>query len=115
MYEPHILPKLTVIYDPKSGIMSRDGEAESYIKIVINSFFEDGVNRVIKIGSELLIHYFRLALYRGEIGVDNIEFHFNGQILEHDKDGRLHPWPKGFCDYTENILSELLGWKAKDQ
>jgi hypothetical protein len=110
MSEPHILPKLTVIYDPYEGMHCRDSEAKGIVDNIIGKFFKDGRNIKVTVATSLLIDNFRLYLHRRKIGVNNIEFKFRDQLLGHDENARLHPWPRGFCDYTERILEKLLDW-----
>lgn len=105
---PHILPKLTVVYDPFSGLYCRDSEAEELVNSTIENFFSAGRNMEIRVATNLLINYFRLALCRGRIGVNNIEFKFMDQLLAHNEDGQFSHWPEGFCDYDENVLMEIL-------
>lgn len=107
-YQPHILPKITVIYDPKGGISCKDSEAESLVVDLIENFFNAGRNLEVKLGTTLLVDYFRLYMCRGKIGANNIEFKFNDQILPHDDAGRFTNWPNGFCDYGKKVIAEIL-------
>jgi len=113
MNGPHTLPKITVIYNPVEGISCRDAEAGIFVSTIIEDFFRKGRNDEVIVGNSLIIDNFRLAIFEGRIGVNNIEFRFKDQLLIHDKDARFTDWPNGFCDYTERILEKLLNFKER--
>ena len=101
--------KLIVIYNPNAGYLFSDGRAEEWVDETIGMFKiallwdEDPEWRIV-VSSALLVDYFRLRLAQGIIPVDQIEFVFNDEVLSHYKDGRIRPWPEGFCDKTDKIL-----------
>jgi hypothetical protein len=114
--------KLTIIYDPDRGYLFADGKAEEWVDETIDMFNRAGERSDdpewrIKVCSALLVDYFRLRLAQKKIKADQIAFEFKDQTLIHNKYGRLEKWPKGFCDYTDDILTELLsiGLKASKE
>ena len=101
--------RITVEYDPDNGHVFRDNEAEAWVNEIIETArTEDRDDWVVTVGSALLIDYFRLQLAREVLTVDEILFTYNGLPLVHTQTGRFHHWPKGFCDKTDKILTELL-------
>ena len=104
--------KIIVEYSSKvQGYFFRDGEAEEWVDNIINFMLnkaEDKDDWELKVSNEMLIHYFRLRVAQGVLKSDQIQFKFNDQIIRVNKFGTLEDWPKGFCDYTDNLLMELL-------
>lgn len=62
----------------------------------------------IQVASELIITALRVKVLAGEIPYTQIEFKFEDKIIKINKDGRLDWWPKGFCDYNDHYLDQLL-------
>lgn len=94
-----------------TGLAVRDHEAQEFARITIMNhdlLQEDGYLR-INISSEVLVSAFRVAVCRKIISHEKVMFVFNNQNIPIDKNGRIHNWPNGFCDFTDRFLTELLG------
>lgn len=88
------------------GLPISDYDAESFITELISS----GVNDTVSTSNAILAA--RAMIARGNIQNTDICFMFNGSKLYPDKDGRLAEWPKGFCDFEENWLMQLMKGKS---
>ena len=98
---------LRITYDPNDNSIGNDAEIDESIKETINVFGNDvGVTK-LSIGSELAILRFRLAIARGEIDSNKVEFWFKNKHVEHRSDGTLVDPPKGFCDLAITWITEL--------
>ena len=104
------MTKLTVIYEPNSNskdvTMVPDGDAMDYVKDLIHAA---NMRPLIQVtGQALVVDCVRLCVARGMIPAGEVIFQFNGENIFVSKLGNLDRWPRGFCDYTDNILEELL-------
>jgi len=88
---------ITLIYH-KNGRPVTDYDAEKFVKNL-----KSGTS--IMVSTENVIYAARVLVK--EEGLE-VEFIFEGKVVEHDKDGRIANWPEGFCDYFDNWLSRLL-------
>ncbi len=100
--------RLTVEYNANAGHVVRDGEAEKWVDEILETALSKDNDWVITVSSALLIDFFRLKLAQGIIKMDQIEFTFNGVTLEHNKYGRITPWPKGYCDIPIEPMEQIL-------
>ena len=67
-----------------------------------------GKDRDVVVSNELLIEVFRVLIYEGKIDSKQIRFLYKGRYIYPYKDGGVMNWPKGFCDYTINMLERLI-------
>jgi len=115
--------KLTVEYDPMTGHVCKDGEAQGWVDDIIHHALYkmgDEQNPVVVVASGLLVDYFRVRLAEGIIKKDQIEFKFQGKVLEHNEYSQLRHWPKGYCDTAIEPVERLLtlqskAWKKKKE
>lgn len=100
---------LIIEYDPNKGYIFPDGEAEEWAnKMVAGRDSWINEDEHIMVCSTLLIDLFRALIPEGKLAVDEVEFRFNGQVLEHNKYGRITHWPDGFCSIPCDVLERLL-------
>lgn len=100
---------LTVHYCPEDNEIEKvaDGVAARYVQSTVDNV--NLGNYVILMTSQaLVVDYVRLAVAEGRIHHKKVQFRFENYEIDIDKCGRLSHWPKGFCDYTDNILTSLL-------
>lgn len=98
---------IKIIYDPIQGMCVPDGKAEAYANNLV-SYGE----AEIRVSTGLVIDYLRVAVCEGRLSLDGIEIsfqHIDGRLekLNLSKEGRIHPWPRGFNDYVESALCRL--------
>ena len=100
---------LTIQYEPEtSGLKTvGDGEAQQYVeKIVLSA--ANGLHIILLTSQQIVVDYVRLCIYKNLIPHKEVVFKFKDFDIISDKFGRLDYWPRGFCDYQDNILNELL-------
>ncbi len=113
---------LSIIYDPKHGIISYDALAmDTALDIYARysrakELISTNSKTVYMVGSELIIECFRILVLRGIISYKELEFTFYDKddqeiLLLIDKYGNIDHWPKGFCDYRDNLIEEHLNTK----
>ena len=106
-----LVPKIDIIYDAFNGHVVPDGKVQNWVDSIVES-------GTIIIGSELMLHALRVSHCSQKISVNSIIFRVNGSLdvsnhvlIDIDQNGSLTHWPKGFADYTEDFLYNLLGWR----
>jgi hypothetical protein len=62
----------------------------------------------IAISNSIFITAVRALICEGHIPHTEVQFIFDGQTLLPNKDGRMAHWPRGFCDYTDDLLMRIL-------
>lgn len=102
--------KLIINYDPnlEYGCVP-DGKIEASVLSILKEANEFSGVFTFTVSQELAITMLRVAIARGVVDYSIVEFHYNGNVMFPDKHGYLDWWCKGFCDYTDNLTSELLG------
>lgn len=58
--------------------------------------------------TELGIQMVRILILRKLVSCTDIVFCYGKHHLSPNKDANIDPWPDGFCDFTLNVLQELL-------
>ena len=99
-------------FDGYDGITVPDARTIDVVKAFIAKH-RLGENVEIIVSNHLLIDWLRVAINFGKISHEEVEFYFldkdkNLTAIGVNKVGTLHPWPKGFCDHTEEALCRLL-------
>jgi hypothetical protein len=103
--------KLTIEYDSLTGHVCKDGEAQGWVDDIIHraiNTFPERDDLVVTVASALLVDFFRMRLCEGIIKTDQIAFTFNGEVLKHNKYGRIEHWPDGYCDIPIYPMERLL-------
>lgn len=97
----------------KGGIAYSDFEAEALVLRVHKLEVEnDGTNLHINTSTANMVVAARVLVKEGLIPKDKIQFFFEERLLEHDSDGHLEDWPRGFCDHQEDWFTRLLAWQT---
>lgn len=102
------MPKLLQVrYIPNDENIEKvsDGNAEKFVLDKISKIVESAV---LLTSQEMVIDWVRIAVSRGLIDHQEVEFLYKDYIMLVDRFGRLDWWPQGFCDYKDNILAELI-------
>jgi len=84
------------------GLAVSDFGAESFVLAALQA------PQCIKISTANVVYAARSLITEGRICNNQIQFSFNGKILQPDKDGRLAEWPSGFCDHSDTWLCNLV-------
>lgn len=93
--------KAIIIYQKTGGLHCSDGAVmETARRMVAN-------RSPVTVSTGHIIDAIRVLIKTGEIDMDDVEFHFDGQVLVHNKDGRIENWPNGFNDTTLELLTQL--------
>jgi len=100
-----------IIYDPEYGQVVADGGIESFVMDYVRNHSELAK---VSVGSETMMVRFRLAVARGELDNEGVEFYFKNLRIPHRPDGSFIEWPKGFCDVGINLVRELTTIRRKD-
>lgn len=96
--------RILLVYDPVHGEPIADGLAYEFVYSVIKSTEE----RLIYTATSLVVEYFRLAVFRKDLSPTELMIRFNDIDIFVTSDGRFTQYPKGFLDYVETILMELI-------
>lgn len=103
------MAKLKVVYMPHNNVkLISDGDAEKYVMDYVKDTVDNYTVNALLTSQEMIVNWVRIAILRGLISYKDVEFLFEDKIMYPDKYGHIDWWPKGFCDYNDNILSELL-------
>jgi len=85
-----------------------DHEVQGWYDDLTQNIKNGVVNGHIRLSSELMVEMTRLLVVRGILKRDEIIYRYKGEDLLISKNGRIHKWPKGFCDNRDNIMEEIL-------
>lgn len=96
---------LKVTYDQFFGAAVPDGRAMAWAEEVVLKAHRYPLR--VTVGSHLMIDALRVLLARKDLLQEEVEFWFNGVKLNHTQGGRIDPWPRGFCNETEQFLMEI--------
>ena len=118
---------ITIEYS-KEGRAISDFEYEqevNYIKKRIKNdvspveYIADKTEEIIIISNSVLVHALRLAIVRGEIDPEQIQFKFKDKTFKANKYGVIMDWPEGFCDiylyFSKNILRTAMDMRKKER
>lgn len=94
-----------VYYDPTDKKTSvPDAKAMEYAEKLLKEK-ED----VLYASNALVILSIRVLIKRQSLAHNEVEFHFNGQIITVNEDGGQYNHPVGYCDEIDVLFAELLG------
>jgi hypothetical protein len=116
--------RLFVEFDGYDGIAVPDGKASEYVANVLRTVTKEFAQEdlypdeiidpvKVRVGTSLMIDFFRLAVVSGSLKPEHIKFVFKDHkdsknLLEVDENGRLSRYPEGFCDHTTEVLAKLV-------
>ena len=106
---------VNIVYQPNTiGLETvADGEAWDYVTNLCDrakKYKENGYGIILDIitSQELVVIYFRVAIKKGLLPYEDVEFQFKKWKLTPDKNGTLDNFPPGFCNYIERACLDLL-------
>lgn len=103
---------LKITYDPNNGVAVPDGKTAEWTDAIIAKWIEDGKPETdITIGSSMIVDQFRVRVVRGVLDASELVFLFEHWGIYVYGSGRCTDWPRGFCDYTDALLWEILDAK----
>ena len=91
---------LTIRYCAEGEAVSDFAVEEWYEKVRAGGDF--------KVSNELPLTRVRVGIFEGEIPHTDVEFLFEGHVLQPTVEGRLFIWPHGFCDAFSDLLFRLF-------
>jgi len=90
----------------KRGHAYPDYICEEYVR---NAYETMNNNDTIETSTLLIIDAVRVLIYEKVIDHNLVEFYLEDEYIgKPDKYGRIDNWPKGFCDYHEDMLDRML-------
>lgn len=106
------MPKIVVTYDPNDFYSAWP---DAWCEREVNDLIEWSLGKNCEyvhhtVSRRLAVDYFRLAVASDRIKPEDIEFRFRNKVIKVYPGGRLDPWPRGFCDYEDNVVEKLLDW-----
>lgn len=72
----------------------------------------DSENNTAQFSNAMVLDALRVLVIRREVDWGSIVIRFKDQAMYIDQYANLSDWPKGFCDFTENYLMEILKWQS---
>ena len=113
--------KLIIAYDPLNGYVCPDARVAVMMTEFLDEYHEanktdpdDMACHEIIVGNSVPIEYIRVAVKEGCIDPKNILFKFidskekETKYIQIDRNGKLINAPKGFCDYSFNLMAQLF-------
>lgn len=95
--------------NPKA-ITFPDGLVEEFVEGVLQDHKNKGFVSY-KIGSELILNYFRVAIKEGKLSNTELEFYTKAAtvMIVFDKEGKMDSII-GYPEYFDDSLNRLIGW-----
>lgn len=75
---------------------------------LVKDYIRIGRTVTLKVSTTPPIDGVRLAVAKGEISPDNVQFMFKDQIIRVNRYGRVYNCPEGFLDCRDKIIEQLL-------
>lgn len=97
-----------ITYDAKHGKTYPDGEIEDAVEYMMSSGSGE-----ITVSNEMFIYGVRARIVKGDLDYKKVVFIFEDYEISPDKAAYLNEWPKGFCNYFDKFLCEILDWREK--
>jgi len=94
-------------YDAIKGTAFKDGEMLYKVMQWVDLHNQGHIVTVVT-ATENALTMLRVAVKRHHIAAEDVEIWYRDQKLRLYPDGGIDPWPKGFADFTENMLMELF-------
>lgn len=98
---------LIIEYDSVNGEVVPDGHVREWADGLVKEYKELGDLTVI-VGSVLMIDMTRLLVAKKKLDREEVVYRFGDLDQSPDKNGMLRVWPKGFCDFYNDILGGLI-------
>ena len=101
--------KTIIVYKKTGGLTCADGDVMEVARGILSITRHTRITRhKVNVSTGLVIDAIRVMLATGEITVDEVEFQFEGKVLEHDQNGRITNWPEGFNDTVTKLLIQIM-------
>lgn len=94
---------MKTIYYHQDGLAFADDKAE---KKAAEFLLSD--NESISVSTDNFILAARVLIKENYFHHAEVKFHFNGEDILINKDGRFHNFPVGFCDHASDWLLRLI-------
>lgn len=99
---------LTLEYHP-DGLCVADAKTMEIAESFVQRANDTKASHHARFSQAMILDAVRVLVKRGVIDHTKLIFQFGCTPIRVDKEGCLNDWPRGFCDYTEDYLVELLG------
>lgn len=104
---------LVIEYDSVNGEVVPDGCVWEWADRLVETHEEFGDLTVV-VGSVVMIDATRLLIAKEKLNHEEVVYRFgNFDDQNPDKNGMLRVWPKGFCDFYDDMLEELIGYNLR--
>lgn len=70
--------------------------------------YKENQEKNLYVSTGNIIEAVRVMVSRGEIPYQEVEVHFNGEIITLNQYAEFSTWPKGFMDHERKFLREML-------
>lgn len=107
------MKELRIIYDA-GGLTRADTEIMKWAEQLAENFNQGSRYYECFVANAAMIDAIRLLIARGVLNHEEVSFEYKtdllheGEVIRPNRYGRLEPWPRGFCDTSIDIISELL-------
>ena len=108
------MAKIYITYDPHDYVatFAPDADVVPTVQEIVTDFYsrppEERWDFDYTFGTFLFIDALRVEIREGRLQLEDVEFRYNGDIIQFDKDGRTPYWPEGFGDQVEKLLEKLI-------
>lgn len=85
-----------------------DFDYEKVLKDIIWLCLEHSSPTPYCFSSSIIFTAIRLAIAKGEIPHDKIQFKYQDKVFSVNKYGAIMDWPTGFCDIGSRMCEEIL-------
>lgn len=99
---------LKIIYS-KNGYAYHDFNLLKEAQQIIDYYQTHKDEDVVNVSTSNIVVALRVLVLRGKINCSDITFEFKGEIIKIDKRGKFSNYPKGFIDWYDDFLDEMLG------
>ena len=97
---------ITIKYS-EGGQAYSDFNLDAFIKM-IKLDQVDNFSMKYEVSTSNIIYAVKLAVVRGDLDPEQIQFDWQGQIITVNKFGSLNDWPKYFADIDARMCEEII-------
>jgi hypothetical protein len=98
---------LVLEYHP-DGVCVADAKTMEIAESFVQRANQLNVMHEVRFSQAMIFDAFRVLIKRGVVDHSLVQFKFKDNLMYCNKDGQMNDWPRGFCDYTEDYLLEIL-------
>lgn len=99
---------MLIIEYHKDGVHVADHETMAIAEGMVQRANDPERTFETRISQAMILDAFRVLIKRGAVDHKNVKIKFENKIMSVCERANLSDWPRGFCDYTENYLMELI-------